>query len=150
MLWVVYRNSRQARLPVIMDIMARIQDLGDFEREVIVGAGLTWVSVMKADQLADVSRWTVSEVMSRWNSEGETPPTKGSCGQKCVLEHSFNQEWSTENATEQDTIVRLQCTNNPLDLVLIAQGTNYRDVEKCDFSRWIISTKGRLLMWHTC
>ncbi|MGH0152266.1 UNVERIFIED_CONTAM: hypothetical protein FKN15_030415 [Acipenser sinensis] len=70
MLRVMYKNAGQAWLPIIMASMAARGDLSDFERGVIVGARLAGASVSKTAQLADVSRETVSKMISEWNSEG--------------------------------------------------------------------------------
>ncbi|XP_018608567.2 uncharacterized protein LOC108934881 [Scleropages formosus] len=65
--------------------MASRGDLTEFERGVIVGARLGGASVTQAAEMANVSRGTVSKVMSAWEREGKTSSAKGNCGRKRLL-----------------------------------------------------------------
>lgn len=77
MLRVMYRNARQAQLPIILGTMAR-RALSDCERGLGVKAYLTGASVMKTAQRSDVTQGTVSKVILAWECEGKTSPRDNS------------------------------------------------------------------------
>jgi transposase len=62
-----------------------MRNLSGFERGQIVGARLAGASVIKTVTLLDVSRATVSEVMSAYTSHGKTTSARRNSGRKSTL-----------------------------------------------------------------
>jgi transposase len=88
-----------------------MRDLSDFERGQIVGARLAATSVTKTATLLDVSRATVSNVMSAYTNHGKTSAKRNS-RRKSTLTERDRRALMIVSKNHKTTAAQVNCSRN--------------------------------------